>query len=252
MTVASDIGYMKGKLNDGPQLDKDIIDKWVESLPLWLLITDENLAILRSRVDIGCPICRTKLVFVIRGHYETLSEHVCPTNETPSFKDAYGCPNKECEANKDNIKWLADGEGAYGGDYSKKYNYIDGNCAPFRTWSRQYNSEKNVRHRIIENRWFMLDTNVSTKANMDGVKNHLLKKFTFDLWIKKRSGYEHYISGLHMLIYSLKMYSRNIDRIYEFTQHIKTEDARWWAKLSLFIAKRIWRKDYEKAVKEIR
>ncbi len=75
-----------------------------------------------------CPICRTSLVITGQERLESMDEHIMGVEA--SLKDAFGCPEITCEANKDNIVWDHYGD-MYGSNYRKEYAYIDGNYGPF-------------------------------------------------------------------------------------------------------------------------
>ena len=59
---------------------------------------------------IKCPCCDSVLIVTHRERYQDLMEHVSDPNGTPSMKDGYQCPNKECIANMCGVTWIEDGD----------------------------------------------------------------------------------------------------------------------------------------------
>lgn len=210
--------------------------------------SEEYLLSLREKVDMGCPVCRTRLVFVKRSNFETLSEHVSGDgNDYVSKKDAFGCPNENCEVHKLGEKWLEDGEGPFGGKIFEKVNYINGNHAPFRTSWRKMEAEKDHQIRLLKIKDHSLLLKYSTKADKNGNKNYLFTRFDFQLVINGT----YYTSGFEMFLFSMRRYFNKNNRQYHFKEHIsrvKSWDKRWWSKLSLNIAKIVWKNDYQQAL----
>lgn len=239
---------IKGDLSD------EEIEKWCTEFLLIYLISKENAEIIRNRVDIGCPICRTKLVYVKRMRAETLNEHVCPDEHGYiSKKDMYGCPNEGCEVHKSGLLWIGDGEGYYG-PYNRdndKLPFIDGNHAPFRTFSRKMEAEK--EQKIFELKIFkrvMIRFSVTSKADQNG-KRHWNKNLYLRLAFGSGDGcYTYYQSGLHMFIFSMKQYAKKYGRIHKFKDKTRWPDKRWWARLSFWVASKIWHKDYLKSLEK--
>lgn len=199
----------------------------------------------RKKVDMLCPSCKTNLVYVRSSSYETLGEHIFSPNDYVSVKDGYGCPNTKCEAHTHGITWLSDGEGPYGLE-SDKVSYIDDNKAPFRTWHRKHNAEQPTEIFRIWVGKIMLVVKMSTKADLDGKKSLLKRRFDFEVYINQVL----YTPGIKMFFFSLRQYFRSPDRVRAFKNHIgrlKSWDKRWWSRLSLFIARHIWNREYEKA-----
>lgn len=69
--------------------------------------------------DMKCPSCGHGLKKLDQGRYETLAEHVGNPNGEISLKDGYGCVNSTCLSAMNEVRWLFDGEGPYGGVYGK-------------------------------------------------------------------------------------------------------------------------------------
>lgn len=89
-----------------------------------------------------CPACRTELVKTSKYRAQSLEEHVCNPNGTPSMKQMYGCPNTDCKCNAI-IDWTGEGEGVYIKSYADSYKtyrdikFIDNNETPFESsWGR--------------------------------------------------------------------------------------------------------------------
>lgn len=214
--------------------------------------TRERLELERKKVDIGCPVCRTRLVYVKTDRYETLDEHVC-SSERVSEKDVFGCPNKKCDAHKLDLEWLCDGSGPYSSDYfTKDPGYIDGNCRPFRTMWRGIDAQKEKTIWEWPTNLFTLCLRRSCHADNNGKVKPFSKYYHFQLFIaQKNGGKVLYHSGIHMFIFSMRSYFLLKDRSHEFKNHIsrlKSWDKRWWSKLSFAIAKVLYRKDYEKTL----
>lgn len=238
---------------------KALNDKWPEEkikdmldrVPNYIDPSDEFLLEQRNEVDIGCPCCGTRLVFMGRERFQTLSEHVMSPNEPVTKKNSFGCPNEYCAAHKEKILWLEDGDGPYS-SWNKKIKYIDDNNAPFRTYHRRLNAEKEKRIRVFRTKHIMIYMNISSKADENG-KRHWNKKIKFELSFSKDGmGYIKYISGLHMFIFVMKKYMNKEIRqkeIKEDLECISWRGKEWWRKLPLFIASIVWKKDY-KAAKE--
>lgn len=232
-------------------LSKPEIEKWYSDFCLNHVVNKDNIEHIRNMVDIGCPVCKTRLVFVKKMQAETLLEHV-QCSEYISKKDVYGCPNGMCEAYEKGLLWLADGEGSYYGYYGDKIDFIDNNSAPFRTFSRKLEAEKEkVIKKIKLFNKIMFELSISCKADEDG-KKHWNKIFHLKTCVNKDNcGWIYYQSGIHMFIFSMKMYSKKHLRINNFKNDIRwiKNEKRWWAKLSFEVAKIIWSKDYKEALK---
>lgn len=201
----------------------------------------------RNSIDIGCPVCKTRLRFIDSDRYETLHP-----NNTVSKKDSFGCPNENCLANVYNLKWIESGEGYYGKffDHEKAIKFIDGNKAPFRTYTRQMNAEREFTYSLLKTNLFIVELGISAKADFNG-KRKFNRYYNLKLYISDGSGFVLYQSGMHMFIFDFKHYLRSKNRQNEFKNHIqrlKSWDKRWWSKLSFTIAKLIWRGDYQKAI----
>lgn len=231
--------------------NKDQIKKYLADLEkTFSPLNQHRIEKKRQKVDILCPACKTKLIYVKSLPYETLNEHVCAPNGYISVKDGYGCPNKECKAHTYGLTWLSDGEGPYGLD-SDKVTFIDDNSAPFKTWHRKYNAEKPTEACRVWIGKFLLVAETSTKADYNGKKSLLKKSINLKLYINGML----YMPGINMLCFSLRQYIRSSNRLYIFKnsiQRINSWDKRWWSRLSLWIARHIWKKDYEKALSDLR
>jgi len=204
----------------------------------------------------NCPICKTELVVVGRKFLETLEEHVSCVDATE--KNAYGCPNKLCDANKDECIW--DEDGAY---YSskisgKKYPFIDGNNGPFGSNARQcfveiYKTDENFT--LCEIFGFKVEVKFNYKADMDG--KILKRTWRFVYWVRQKGGlsYTSYIPGIHMFWYIIKSIWRR--KLYSVTNPTlfleeiepRSWDKRWWSLSSRWIMKKVvLRKAYRLAL----
>lgn len=219
----------------------DKVETFIKELSDKIAPTKEYLQAERLKVDIGCPICKTRLVYSHQARFETLNEHVSNI-EIISKKDSFGCPNVSCLAYQKKLVWLSDGEGPFGHlDWKSTFHYVDDNKYPFRTWHRKYEAEKENRITIIKNKWFILRLMYYLRANENGEKNWLFTTFKFQLYIRdKHSSFVLYQSGLHMLIYSLTSFIRHSNKEYVFKEmkdRLKSWDKRWWSKLSFTLIK---------------
>jgi len=244
---------LEAKIDGSLSLEE--ISEWYDHFLLIYILSKENTDKIRNKVDIGCPICRSKLVYVKSMRAETLNEHVsCREDGYISKKDMYGCPNENCEVHKRELLWIGDGEGYYGSYKfdNKNLPFIDNNPAPFRTFYREIEAEKEKSVgtiKIFDK--IMFELFISSKADENG-KKHWNKIFHLRTYIKEKNGlgWIYYSSGIHMFIFSIKCYAKKHSRVQEFKNKISWEDKRWWAKLSFSLAKIIWKKDYLKAIEK--
>lgn len=226
---------------------KEEIAKIVEELNR--LVDIEKI---RASVDMGCPSCGTRLIFVERGCFETLDEHVSMPNGPIVKKDAFGCPNESCMANKAKMKWLEDGEGPYYDLTSSiKVGFIDDNNKPFRTfWRSMEGSTPKSHYFSIAGNW-SLCVSISSKADYNGKKswNKTIQIELLKNNIKKET-------GLKNLIISVRHYHTVPDyvRVNMFHNDLKYPNIRnkhWWHLVSFYIAKIVWNKDYKEALARI-
>lgn len=190
-----------------------------------------------------CPICRTELVVTGQDRLETLSEHVCDPNGTPSMKDKYECPNSSCKA-FGVLCWNDWGE-RYGSTREITDDlFIGNNDAPFGSFQRKANveiSKKDENHSLfgIETRWGLIEVVYKYTSNTDG--DILSKKRTYQIWIKDRKGCGYIIHtlGIHMLIFCVKDFHRKIkwNRLDKEDLYPRTWDKRWWKKLSCWYSR---------------
>lgn len=234
----------------GKKWSEDILEEAIAGLKNAIDPSDEYIMEQRNKVDMGCPCCRTKLVFVKKGKYETLCEHVGNPNSRVSMKDAFGCPNTDCEAYKYDKLWIESGEGPYGG--FKKIKYIDNNDAPFRTYHRSLNAQQSKKFDFFITKWIMIIIEISSKADNNGKRNwNKIIKIGI-AFLDKHGGYVKYISGINMLIYNINKYIRRGDKrvdtfIFDIEHIEKFKYTDWWRKLSLAICSFIWKNDYKLA-----
>lgn len=156
-----------------------------------------------------CPICKSVLVVTGQERLETLDEHVCDPNGEVCLKDKYECVNKRCSA-YNRIMWEEGGDLYWKGEWSRKeyFNFIDRNESPFGSFSRQMNIEI---YKKDEN--FLLCTIFGRKiyvkylykSNEDG--DILSRKWKFELITKDGTIY---ISGLRMLMFSIRKFHKNL------------------------------------------
>lgn len=227
---------------------KEIVKEAIDALPNIIDTSDEYQLMCRERVDIGCPCCKTRLIFIKRDRFETLVEHVGNPNGKVFKKDAFGCPNPKCDAHKTGKLWLENGEGPFGG--YEKIKYINDNDAPFRTFNRSLNAEREKRITLFKNKWILLDVKISCKADNNGERSWN-KKIKFEIATSKDGiGYIRYISGIHMFLFIMRQYAiaknnRSNILLKDMNSICKWERTEWWRKLPLIMARYLWRTDYK-------
>jgi len=251
MTLIAEYSALKCLIANTPEEE---VKKSKEEFLTHYIISEENRQKIRDSVDIGCPVCKAKLVFIKTMRAESLSEHC--TSEHVSLKDMYGCPSVGCFANENGLLWIGDsGEGFYGGSFDIRNNdkvFSNRNSAPYRTFSRKLNAEQEKTSFKVKFLYFMVILKISSKADENG-KKHWNKIFNIEVYTRKNlkdSSYSMYLSGIRMFIFSIKQYLNRWSRMNNFKDSLRREDDRWWAKLSLSFAKIIWKKDYLEATKK--
>lgn len=232
--------------------DPGIYSDLVADIPNFFYPSDEYLKRERSETNMGCPVCQERLVFKKRSNYETLVEHVSDPNGYVFKKDGYGCQNESCDACKNGLIWLGDGEGPFG-YFGNDINYIGNNENPFRTWHRAQKAMERKRYTLFRNKYFGLNLEIrSYKASEDGKRSWIRWSFKFQPLIRSNGGLAYYHSGIGMLFFCLKGYWKpffNKNRSEALAEGIKSlsHDKRWWKRASLFIARFVWPSDYRAA-----
>lgn len=156
-----------------------------------------------------CPICKTELAVTGQAYLETLVEHV--EGCAPSLKDKYQCPNKECVAFTDDLKWNDYGEYYCGKNYLKKYPFIDSNDAPLGSHQRQANVEINKHNEnfTLLNLYFIkFVIEFKYKSNMNGDVLSRTPKIT--CCTKGRHGYQSYTSGISMFLFCKRQFKHHL------------------------------------------
>jgi len=147
-----------------------------------------------------CPVCRTELIVPCSRVYQDLCEHVCDPNGRPSSKPSHECPNKYCTANGA-VFWDDMGDlYVMDTDAFKKIKFIDGNDAPFGSFSRQNKIEickSDENYDFLTFKKFKIKRVFSYKADLDG--NILKRKGHFEIWRKSSQGYVHHVGNLRMI-----------------------------------------------------
>lgn len=87
MTLIAENSALKCLIANTPEEE---VKKSKEEFLTHYIISEENRQKIRDSVDIGCPVCKAKLVFIKTMRAESLVEHC--TSEHVSLKDMYGCP----------------------------------------------------------------------------------------------------------------------------------------------------------------
>lgn len=198
-----------------------------------------------------CPICKTELITTCKRRLQSIEESVLYPNDKASFKDAFHCPNKECEASKDNLCWNEWGEYYmldWGKSRDKEYAFINNNNGPFGSFQRKCNVEVgkhdedfyliNLKIPFINIR-IRLKVSWKYEGNEDGEVLKRIPKFYLivnDIY---------YISGLGMLVFCLKQFYKQ-----KPVERMKEElscgwDRRWWRRLFVFYIKTVHRAEYK-------
>lgn len=195
-----------------------------------------------------CPACRTRLIVTGQARLETLSEHVCDPNGTPSMKDKYECPNVTC-ATQGQDCWDEWG-GHYCEDFRKKTKFIEDNAGPFGSIERKINVEvykKDENFDLLKLGRFRFHLKYNYEANEDG--QVLSRKRKVEMWVKDKDGIGEvlYISGLRMFFHRIGEFHRALKRsdamkLSELTDKDNWRNQRqWWRVLSCFYARTIVR-----------
>lgn len=228
---------------------EEIIDEFLVQIDP----TQDRLTSLRAKVDIGCPVCKTRLVFVKRLRLETLDEHCYPSDRV-SMKDSFGCTNRDCISHQKGFTWTRDGEGPYSKDmFYKGVSYIDNNPAPFRTVQRSIEARKQKTVWDWSTKWFSLVLVRDCKADTNGRIKPFSQYYRFQLFVVGKNGVRVlYQSGVSMLLFSLKGYIQHSqNRVNKFKNHSRrlNWDKRWWYKLSFVIASKMYKREYRETLK---
>jgi len=158
---------------------------------------------LNKKENLLCPVCFNKLIVSGQERLETLSEHVCDPNETPSLKDKYICSKNGCVTRLYDCCWNDYGE-YYGGikkidenkdDYSDNSYHLDhevflnGIYDAINSGSRE--SSVNISGKnLTRNVWMPEDFSIG--------------KYTFKVEIKHKSNYRGEVLGIKRKIQLLK------------------------------------------------
>jgi len=184
-----------------------------------------------------CPICKTELVTGTPCAYETLNEHVCDPNGILPTRDTVVCHNEECDAHTDEIFWAHDGEGHYGGDFRKKYAWIDGNDQPFGSVHRSIYFSCSYHEEDHRFKFGKLTIKRAVAYGSDDFGNKKNKHVSYTIWWKNTL----YQSGFRMLHFSLKQFYR-VNKIAPTIAESKVRSlkeraawpkAEWWRKASV-------------------
>lgn len=173
-----------------------------------------------------CPICKTDLVKDGQAYLETLDEHV--TGSDVSLKDRFICPNKQCSSFNE-LCWNNRGE-RYG--VCKENNFIDNNDSPFGSFQRQMNVEiykTDENKYLYEGKHWRVELYWTYTSNHDG---DILKRRPHLRFWKDNV---HYISGIRMLIFSIKQFHKKLKWKKEQTE-IDTFliERDWWRKWAYY------------------
>ncbi len=189
-----------------------------------------------------CPSCKTELIITGQARLETLDEHVSGV-EIPAMKDKYECPNKECNT-YGKCCWNYYGE-IYKKTFREKIEFIDDNDGPFGSFERKarveiYKKDENKDLFKIGRFRFHLVYNYTSNYNGD----ILSRRRKIEMWIKNKEdcGETLYLSGIGMLIYSIKQFhkERKWKSAEEMDKRIEEKNwgrAEWWRKASYYYAK---------------
>ena len=159
-----------------------------------------------------CPVCKSELIVTGQERLETLDEHVSCVEEI-SFKNKYECSNPNCPT-QGVACWNEDGE-FYVNDWGKSNSlqFIDNNNAPFGSFQRQANVEiykKDEDYTLLTIGRYRFKIKFHYISNKNG--DILKRKWKLEIWVRehKFGGEMLYISGIHMLLFSICRFHRNI------------------------------------------
>lgn len=159
-----------------------------------------------------CPICKSELVITGQAKLETLDEHV--TQCEVSMKDKYECVAEGCPS-IGKFFWDLTG-GLYCSDYEAHREhdnipFIDNNDAPFGSSRRQINVEvdkKDENWVIYEGKKWKFVRIYHYQADTDG--NILKRRGSIEIWRRDGSGWILHISGIRMLLFTIKQFHRHL------------------------------------------
>ncbi len=170
-----------------------------------------------------CPVCKSEVVYEKHRNCQTLDEHVCDPNGTPSSKPTYHCSNPKCICNKQKVFWDWYGD-MYGGFKIPDTTFINGNDSPFGSHSRKQNVEiykKGLPRQKYLSPWWTLKLwqpmiEYHYKSNTDG---EVLKKWTKIEFLKKTAGFDNkYCTHVSLWSHTLNFLLKNAKRHYRTNQ----------------------------------
>lgn len=182
-----------------------------------------------------CPECGTRLQKDGEARLQSLDEHVCCQNATPSMKDIYRCPNKSC-ATVGMVKWTEEGEVYSDYDWDSKEEFRE-KYDQFKSLEKKHNGllealggvwrginarhegrgyEYRKRRQITLPKWFpwiysgmVISLDINYDCDADGVEQNILNRsYVFQSWIPDENGISMtgHTSGLHMLKYCISKF----------------------------------------------
>ena len=196
-----------------------------------------------------CPCCKKELIIGGQKRLETLSEHVFDPNGNPSLKDFYICNNFLCDCSALRVMWDQWG-GFYAGKNWKEaqdIKFIDNNDGAFGSFERKLNVETGKHD---EEFYFpkvfgwRIKIEYEYKSNEDG---DILSRKLKPILIHNNAVY---ISGVRMLIYSIKSHYVDYLRIgkieddFQYPKYRARKD--WWRWVAPFVLRIIDRKNFKK------
>ena len=201
-----------------------------------------------------CPACKAELTPGEACAYQTLDEHVCCPNRRSSVRPTWVCTNSQCGTYNTGTFWSEDGEGPYGGSYYAKHEWIDGNPLPFNSYHRAIYFQCGYHDEDVKYKLGKLTVRKEITYLSDDFGNKTGKRIRHTFWWKNML----YISGLRMLIFSLKTFYRikkiGPEHAQEEVRCIKERStwskASWWRKAAVLWVKVFHRNLYAKALKE--
>ncbi len=186
-------------------------------------------------IHMFCPLCETELIVKGQEKLETLCDHVL--EQTPTLKDAYGCPNLNCELYHDNAIWGPDGDYYGGKELFKKYRFKQGLKSAIGSFSRRMDIEsyRGENHNLLTIGKVIFYLKYDYKADDKGNIVQRIPKIEVHIRSKDGSAIL-YMSGIRMLLFCIREFKREKERYLrnEYNQLKDSynegvwHDTRWW------------------------
>jgi hypothetical protein len=197
-----------------------------------------------------CPICKSELIVTGQAQLETLDEHVCNPNGEVSFKNKFECSSPICQSHG-KIIWNEWGELYHqeGCSFNEKFNFVDNNDAPFGSFQRCCNVEI-YKHDEDFCLCKILGRQVWVRYHYKSNENGDILKRWWKFEIITKDGTV-YMSGWRMLLYSIRKFHQNLNRLNNnedhedygdrfYKEYLELSDWKkkdWWRRLAVWYAR---------------